>query len=367
VSPVDVDQDDAQASLEERVVNAADAPASRKDKILIRAKKQSRTEVSPVDVDQDHVQASAGERVAIIIDLREIPVQALEKVAVYPKQHIESLDGASPSLEKPRVISASYKGIHVMSMNSILQNIFGQSICGRIRITFTDYSVRQSVLRDMCARLLQYSSEAEFVELLMLDCENAITFNFYHAGRDNLSDCVIGDGFCALRNALVIGMGGFLELDGEREKHVVRARDLDFTSSDGLRNMLSYTTDLLIKLNGDNSLRSKDTTIRECCLRKLSGMKDYLENKLPAILKAKGNPFLHDTSLWFDPYIIPVISAYRAFKFAVFETTTKFMPTYYMTTKGLRWWLAWLSGDGVDSSCFHNVFTYRECSEIITN
>ena len=162
------------------------------------AKKQARTEVAPVDVHQDHVQASVGERVAMLIDLRDIPVEALKKVVVQPKRRIESLDGISPSLEEPRVIPACYKGIHVMSMNSILQNIFAQSICGQIGITSTDYSVRQSVLRDMCERLLQCSSEAESVELLMLDCENAITFNFYYAGRDKLSDCIIGDGFCAL-------------------------------------------------------------------------------------------------------------------------------------------------------------------------
>ena len=79
-----------------------------------------------------------------------------------------------------------------------------------------------------------------------------------------------------------------------------------------------------------------------------------------------GIPFLQDTSLWFDPYIVPIISAYRAFKFTVFETTAKFAPTVDMTTNGLRWWLAWLSGDGVDSSRFHNVFTYREYSVIIS-
>ena len=105
------------------------------------AKKQARTEVAPVDVHQDHVQASVGERVAMLIDLRDIPVEALEKVAVHPKRRIE--DGVSPSLEEPRVIPACYKGIHVMSMNSILQNIFAQSICGQIGVTFTDYSVRQ--------------------------------------------------------------------------------------------------------------------------------------------------------------------------------------------------------------------------------
>jgi hypothetical protein len=295
-----------------------------------------------------------------------LPVQERAKEVVNPKRRIESLDGTSPSREEPKVTLEKYKGIHLVNMNSILVNIFGESCCGRVRITFSDYTVRQSVLRDMCERLLQCSSEAELVKLLMQDCENAIKFMFYYAGRDNLYDCVVGDGFCALRNALVMGISSVPELVGEVEKHVVRARDLDLTSPDGLRDMLSFISDLLIKLDGDDSLRSKDNAIRESCLRKLTGMKHYLENKLPDVLKAKGIPFLQDTSLWFDPYIVPIISAYRAFKFTVFETTAKFAPTVDMTTNGLRWWLAWLSGDGVDSSRFHNVFTYRECSEIIT-
>jgi hypothetical protein len=53
--------------------------------------------------------------------------------------------------------------------------------------------------------------------------------------------------------------------------------------------------------------------------------------------------------------------------FTIFETTAKFAPTVDMTANGVRSWLAWLSGDGVDSSRFHNTFIYRECSEIITN
>jgi hypothetical protein len=180
----------------------------------------------------------------------------------------QSLDGTSPSREEPKVTLERYKGIHLVNMNSILVNIFGESCCGRVRITFSDYAVRHSRLQDMCERLLQCSSEAELVKLLMQDCENAIKFMFYYAGRDNLYDCVVGDGFCALRNALVMGMGGVLELDVEREKHVVRTRDLDLNSPDGLRDMLSLISDLLIKLDCDNSLRCKDNVIRESCLRK---------------------------------------------------------------------------------------------------
>ena len=60
-----------------------------------------------------------------------------------------------------------------------------------------------------------------------------------------------------------MGMGGVLELDVERKKHVVRTRDLDLNRPDGLRDMLSFISDLLIKLDVDNSLRSKDNAIRE--------------------------------------------------------------------------------------------------------
>ena len=37
-----------------------------------------------------------------------------------------------------------------------------------------------------------------------------------------------------------------------------------------------------------------------------------------------------------------------------------------MTTQGLRWWLAENAGDGKDPCRFHSLFTYRECSDVIT-
>ena len=123
-----------------------------------------------------------------------LPVQERMKAAIVnPKRRIESLDGASPSREDPQVIPEYYKGIHLMNMNSILRDIFGQSCCGRIRITLHDDAVRHSVLRNMCERLLQCSSEVELVKLLMRDCSDAIKFKFYYAGKDNLSDCMKGD------------------------------------------------------------------------------------------------------------------------------------------------------------------------------
>ena len=78
-------------------------------------------------------------------------------------------------------------------------------------------------------------------------------------------------------------------------------------------------------------------------------------------------PCVFHGKLWrLPPLCIPIISAYRGFKCTVFETTKKFIPTTEMTTKGMRWWLALHAGDGVDSYRFHQVFTYRECSDIIS-
>ena len=94
-----------------------------------------------------------------------------------------------------------------MNTKSILEKIFGESSCGRVRLSFPDYSLKQSRFRDMCESLLQCSSEAELVQLLMLEGDNAIYLMFYYAGRDNLSECIIGDGFCSLRNALALAMG----------------------------------------------------------------------------------------------------------------------------------------------------------------
>ena len=96
-------------------------------------------------------------------------------------------------------------------------------------------------------------------------------------------------------------------------------------------------------------------------MRKSTGMKEYLDNKSPTV-----RPYLHDTSLWLEPDAIPIISAYRDFKFTVFQTTKKFMPTNEMTTTGLRWWLAEYAGDGKDTRRFHKIFTYTECSDVIT-
>jgi hypothetical protein len=123
---------------------------------------------------------------------------------------------------------------------------------------------------------------------------------------------------------------------------------------------------MLVMLEADEPLRFKDNEIRERCSRRLSGMKNYLENSLPAIVKAKGQPYLSDTSLWLDTYAIPILSAYTKVNITVFETTKKFIPTDEMTRHGLRWWLALHAGDGVDSCRFHSLFTYRECHDVIS-
>jgi len=258
-----------------------------------------------------------------------------------------------------------------MNMKSIHEKMFGESSCGRVRVSLSlginDYSLKQSVFRDMCEALLRCSNEAEFVELLMLEGENAIKFMFFYAGRDNLSECIIGDGFCYLRNALALALGYVPELHNGMERTVIKARDVDLTSPDGLQEMLSLISDLINKLQGDNSFCSiGNDDIRESVLRKLSGMQEYLEKTLPTVLKANDRPFLHDTSLWLGPYAILIISAFRAFKFTLFQTTRKFSPTNEMTTKGLRWWLAENAGDGKDPCRFHSLFTYRECSDVIT-
>jgi hypothetical protein len=86
----------------------------------------------------------------------------------------------------------------------MLLDIFGESCCCRVRIALSDYTVRQS--------------KADLVELLMLDYENIIKLKFYCTGKDTLYACIIGDGFCALRNALAMAMGSVPELDDEWER-----------------------------------------------------------------------------------------------------------------------------------------------------
>ena len=93
-------------------------------------------------------------------------------------------------------------------------------------LSLIDYLLEQSVFRDLCEALLQCSSEADFVDLLMLEGENAIKFMFFYAGRDNLSECIIGDGFCSLRNALTLAMGYIPELPNRMEQTFVKARDV---------------------------------------------------------------------------------------------------------------------------------------------
>ena len=91
---------------------------------------------------------------------------------------------------------------------------------------------------DMCEAWLQCLSEADFVDLLMLEGENAIKFMFSYAGRDNLSECIMGDDFCSLRNALALAIGFVPELPNGMEKAIVNARDFDLTSPEGLLEML---------------------------------------------------------------------------------------------------------------------------------
>jgi len=287
-------------------------------------------------------------------------VEEREKVVVNQTRRVESLDGASPpTREESSVTELYYKGIHLKTLKAILEAIVGESSCGRVRVALSDYAAKLSVVRDMCDRLLICSTEADFVQFLKLEGENATKFMFYYAGRDNLSECIGADGFCSLRNALVLAMGFIPEVANEGEKDIVRNRDIDLTNPVGSYEMTSFISDLLVKL-------TKDHEIRERFVRQLTGMKRYLADQLPGVLSNNCRPFLHDTSLWLDPLCIPIISAYRGFKCTVFETTKKFIPTTEMTTKGMRWWLALHAGDGVDSYRFHQVFTYRECSDIIT-
>jgi hypothetical protein len=64
-------------------VEAADAPAT-KNKISRRSKKQSRAEVSPVDVHQDDVQAIAQERV---VEAADAPAVTKNKLWRRSKKH----------------------------------------------------------------------------------------------------------------------------------------------------------------------------------------------------------------------------------------------------------------------------------------
>jgi hypothetical protein len=202
--------------------------------------------------------------------------------------------------------------------------------------------------------------------LLTQDGEDAIKFKFFYTGRDNLHDCIKGDGFCSIRNALLLTKGFVPELPNAIERGIVRAKDVDFTIVEGLNETLSFISDMLSKLDADNSLRSADNEIRERCKHRLSGMMDYLVKRLPDVLKRNGDPFLTDTSLWLDTYAIPIISAYTGISLTVFETSKRFLPTTAMTKKGLRWWLALHAGDGVNSNRFHTLFTYTECHDVIS-
>ena len=93
-------------------------------------------------------------------------------------------------------------------------------------------------------------------------------------------------------------MGFIPELHNETEKAIVRARDVDISSAEGLQEQLLFISDLILKLQGDNTFSFVDNdNIRKSVLRKLRGMKEYLENTLPTVLKANDCSFLHDTSL----------------------------------------------------------------------
>jgi hypothetical protein len=261
---------------------------SRRKRVLLQPSKDEH-----VDVPHDVMPASLEERLPTAVGLLEIKqertsrrkkVQASIEVhtdvlpVVNKKPRVESLDGTSPYREGSSVKLEYYKGIHLMNMKSILEKMFGESSCGRVRVSLSlginDYSLKQSVFRDMCEALLRCSNEAEFVELLKLEGENAIKFMFFYAGRDNLYECIIGDGFCSLRNALALALGYVPELHNGMERAVVKARDVDLTSPDGLQEMLSLISDLINKLQGDNSFSSiGNDDIRESVLRKFRGMK----------------------------------------------------------------------------------------------
>ena len=182
-----------------------------------RMNKQSKKEVPLVDDLPNDVQASK-----IISRRKRVLLQPSkdEHADVLPvvnkKPRVESLDGTSPFREGSSVKLEYYKGIHLMNMKSILEKMFGESSCGRVRVSLSlgvnDYSLKQSVFRDMCEALLRCSNEADFVELLKLEGENPIKFMFFYAGRDNLSECIIGDGFCSLRNAIALALGYVPEL-----------------------------------------------------------------------------------------------------------------------------------------------------------
>ena len=59
-------------------------------------------------------------------------------------------------------------------------------------------------------RILRSASESELRDVLKVsEGRDQVFFNFFYAGRDNLSDSVKGDGFCSIRNAMILEQGKY--------------------------------------------------------------------------------------------------------------------------------------------------------------
>jgi hypothetical protein len=125
------------------------------------------------------------------------------------------LDGVEDSKDTQPITSDVIQGgIPTSGLKSIIEHAFGEASSGRVRITLFLPTTRMKKYLNLLEGIVKCSSEQELLEFFQVsEGPNAVTFNFFYAGRDNLSDCVKGDGFCSIRNAMILENGMVLFTD----------------------------------------------------------------------------------------------------------------------------------------------------------
>ena len=116
---------------------------------------------------------------------------------------IECTDSDEKRLAIPCIINGV--DIDVGRFQESVNNSIGSSKNDRVRLVLKTFSNRKS--KEIISLLVQCANENEMLERLKVDGPDAMRFMFFYAAKDNLYDCVVGDGLCSVRTGRIMEGG----------------------------------------------------------------------------------------------------------------------------------------------------------------
>jgi hypothetical protein len=105
--------------------------------------------------------------------------------------------------------AVSWRGVRIHSIRKVLEETYGESRNGRIRIKL--YAPQHLLrMKALLIDLLKCSLEVELLALLKSSCGEQIKFQLFYKSEGYLYSCINGDGLCGPRNFAALQQGIFL-------------------------------------------------------------------------------------------------------------------------------------------------------------